>query len=177
MPIPSSSSSPPQPLIAGSSSCSECTPPGCFPRPYSSWPNSGADAPDCVVALDWVAAVALPAGGSGKVVYQPTCFCPTSGMLDPLARPYGLDEDRRVNGLEQIFFMVKRTCSAAARVLNVTVTSPFSSVSTASTWPPVSYQSRTACTLSLPTSLTRSFLGRLSSFMLARGGPPRAPPR
>src|SRR6267142_6360834 len=175
MPIPSSYSSPPQPLTASSSSCGESTP-GCCSRPYPSQPNSDVDAPDCVDSLDWAVGVApLADGGCGKPVYQLICFCPASGMLDPLARPY---DWMKVNvSTNWNDFFMKRTCSAAARVLNVTTTSPVSRVSMASTWPPASYQSRTACMLSLPTSLMSSFLGRLSSFMLARGGPPRALPR
>ena len=178
MPIPSSSSYPPQPLTAGSSSCGESTP-GCRSRPYASSLNSDVGAPDSVVdpaALDGAVAVVPVAPGTvvDKPLYQLICFWPASGMLDPLARPYNRTNstDRKT----EIRFH-RHTCSAAARVLNATTTSPFSSVSTASTWPPASYQSRTAWTLSLSTSLMSNFLGRLSSFMLARAAPPRAPPR
>src|SRR6266508_4311932 len=38
---------------------------------------------------------------------------------------------------------------------------------------PTSYQSLKACVCSLLTPFTSSFFGRLSSFMLALGGPPR----
>ena len=58
------------------------------------------DAPDSVVASDWDTAVEPPAGGVGKPVYQLICFCPTSGMLDPLARPYDEIVSTRVNKLE-----------------------------------------------------------------------------
>jgi hypothetical protein len=132
MPIPSSSSYPPHPLTAGSSSCGESTP-GCRSRPYASSLNSDAGAPDSVVdpALDGVAAIVPLAPGTvvDKPLYQLICFWPASGMLDPLARPYnGIKSNQRT---EMIFHT--HTCSAAARVLNVTTTSPLSSVSTAST--------------------------------------------
>ena len=181
MPIPSSSS-PPQPITAGSSSCSEGAP-ECCSRPYVASLNSGKEgAPDIVVvpvpALFSVAAsvelVVAVVAVVGEALYQLICLWPTSGMLGPLARPYK-DFLRSTEQTGTTF--TRHTCSAAARVLNVTTTSPFSSVSNASTWPPASYQSRTACMLSLPTSWTSNFLGRLSSFMLARTEPPRAEPR
>ena len=166
--MPSSSSSPPQPITAGSSSCSECTLNGS--RPFSSL-NSDAGASDRVVILDGVAVA--PAADVDEPLYQLICFWPASGMFDPLAKPCKTTRINKSSHHTDCRDTRKRTCSAAARVLNVTITSPLSSVSTAST----SYQSRTACVPSLPTSLTSSFLDRLSSFMLARGGPPRAPPR
>ena len=85
MPIPSSSSYPPQPLTAGSSSC------GCS-RPYASPLNSGVGALDSAVGLALSgAATVVPvaaAAAVGKLLYQLICFWPTIGMLDPLARPY-----------------------------------------------------------------------------------------
>ena len=151
MPIPSSSS-PPQPLTAGSSSCSEGTA-ECCSRPYVSSLNPDNGAPDTFVvpALFGVASVeaVVAAAAVGKTLYQLICFWPTSGMLGPLARPY----KRFLRSTERTGTTFSRlACSAAARVLNVTTTSPFSSVSNASTWPPASYQSRTACMLSLPMS-------------------------
>lgn len=84
MPMPSSSSYPPQPLTAGSSSC------GCS-RPYASL-NSGVGALDgvAVPALSGTTAVVPVAAAAavGKLLYQLICFWPTSGMFDPLARPY-----------------------------------------------------------------------------------------
>ena len=170
MPIPSSSS-PPQPITAGSSEC--CS------RPYVASLNSDKGAPDIVVvspllgvaSVEPVVAVAVTVG---EALYQLICLWPTSGMLGPLARPYkDFLRSMERNGMT----FTRLTCSAAARVLNVTTMSPFSSVSSASTWPPASYQSRTACMLSLPMSWTSNFLGLLSSFMLERTEPPRAAPR
>lgn len=102
MPIPSSSSYPPQPLTAGSSSCGESTP-GCRSRPYASSLNSDVDAPDSVVvpALDGAGAIVPVATGTvvDKPLYQLICFWPASGMLDPLARPYNWD---KFNGSEDL---------------------------------------------------------------------------
>ena len=154
MPIPSSSS-PPQPLTAGSSSCRECTP-ECCSRPYVvASLNSDKGAPVVVVvvvpALLGVASVepVVAITVVGKALYQLICLWPTSGMLGPLARPYK-DFLRSTEWTGTAYSRL--TCSAAPRVLNVTMTSPFSSVSNASTCPPASYQSRTACMLSLPMS-------------------------
>jgi hypothetical protein len=101
MPIPSSSSSPPQPLTAGSSSwCSEWRRPECS-RPYPSSLNSDVGPSDSVVveviALDGVAVA--PVDGDvvvdvdGPAGYQLICFWPTSGTFDPLARPCKDDKD------------------------------------------------------------------------------------
>ena len=98
MPIPSSSSYPPQPLTAGSSSC------GCS-RPYASPLNSGVGALDNAVGRALSGAVTVvpvaAAAAVGKLLYQLICFWPTVGMLDPLARPYSginISESTNWNG-------------------------------------------------------------------------------
>jgi hypothetical protein len=83
MPIPSSSSSPPQPLTAGSSSCSECTP-ECRSRPYVvASLNSDNDAPVVVVVVVIVVPVLLGVASVepvvavavvGKTLYQLICL-------------------------------------------------------------------------------------------------------
>src|SRR5579863_9737103 len=52
-------------------------------------------------------------------------FLPGKWDVGPLGETLRLDEDQHPNGLER--FLMIRTCSAAARVLNVTTTSPLSS--------------------------------------------------
>lgn len=130
---------------------------------------------------------------------QPRVFRCT--MIFALARRWGyLDlyqdpaKDQNEDTVELERARSKPTCSAAARVLNVTTTSPFSCISIESIWPvvfmwklamdietrdqPTSYQSLTACTFSVLTPCNRNFLGRLSRVILNLGGAaPRDTPR
>lgn len=112
--------------------------------------------------------------GRRQAIVPADLFLANSWDVRSFSKTLQWDKHQRINELERFR---GHTCSAAARVLNVTTTSPFSSVSSASTGPLASYQSRTPCTLSLPTSLMSNFLGRLSSFMLERMEPPMEPPR